>query len=95
MTDAFSKFSVAVVLPHQQAKPVAKALVDKWFYTCGIPSRIHGDQGKSFDNKIIEKLCKFYDVNQSTTTPYNPHRNSPCKRLNCALKNLLNTLPID
>ena len=29
MTNAFSKFSVAVVMPNQQAKTVAKALVDK------------------------------------------------------------------
>ena len=46
MTDAFSKFIVAVVTPNQQAKTVAKALVDKWFYVYGIPTRIHSDQGK-------------------------------------------------
>ena len=50
MTNAFSKFCVAVVTPNQQAKTVAKALVDKWFYAYGIPTRIHSDQGKSFDN---------------------------------------------
>ncbi|MCG8625912.1 MAG: DDE-type integrase/transposase/recombinase, partial [Proteobacteria bacterium] len=50
MTDALSKFSVAVVTPNQKATTVAKALVDKWFYTYGIPTRIHSDQGKSFDN---------------------------------------------
>ena len=33
MTDAFSKFCVAVVTPNQKAKTVAKALIDKWFYT--------------------------------------------------------------
>ena len=48
MTDAFSKFSVAFVMPNQQANTVAKALVYKWFYTYGIPSRIHSDQGRSF-----------------------------------------------
>ena len=95
MTDAFSKFSVAVVMPNQQVKTVAKALVDKWFYVYGIPIRIHSDQGKSFDNKIIEQLCKIYGVKQSTTTPYNPHGNSPCERLNCTLQNLLKTLPKD
>ena len=31
ITNAFSKFSVAVVMPNQQAKTVAKAQVDKWF----------------------------------------------------------------
>ena len=95
MIDAFSKFSVPVVMPNQQVKTVAKALVDKWFYTYGIPARIHSNHGKSFDNKIIEQLCKIYGVKQSTTTPYNPCRNSPCERLNCILQNLLRTLPKD
>ena len=44
--DAFFNFSVAVVTLNQQAKTVAKALVDRWFYTYQIPSRIHSDQGK-------------------------------------------------
>ena len=59
MTDAFSKFSMAVVMPNQQAKTVAKALVDKWFYVYGIPTRINSNEGKSFDNKIIKQLFKF------------------------------------
>ena len=62
MMDAFSKFSVTVVTPNQEAKTVAKALVDKWFYTYGIPSPTHSNQGKSFDNKIIKQLCKIYSV---------------------------------
>ena len=95
MTNAFSQFSVAVVMLNQQAKTAAKAVVGKWFYTYDIPTRIHSDQGKSFDNKIIEQLCKIYGVKQSTTTPYNPCGNSPCKRLNCTLQNLLKTLPKD
>ena len=56
---------------------------------------MHSDQGKSFDYKIIEQLCKVCDVKQSTTTPYNPHGNSLCERLNCTLQNLLKTLPKD
>ena len=95
MADAFFKFSVAVVTPNQQVKTVAKALVDNWFYTYSIPSRIHNDQEKSVNNKIIQQLCKTYDVKGSTTTPYNPHGNSSCKQFNCTLQNLLKTLPKD
>ena len=95
MTDAFSKFSMAVVMPNQQVKTVAKALVDKWFYTYVIPSGTHSDQSKSLDNKMIKQLCKIYGVKQSMTASYNPCRNSQCKWLNCMLQNLLKTLHKD
>ena len=79
MIEEFSKFSVSVVMANQQAKTVAKVLVDKWFYTYGIPSQIHSDQVRSFDNKIIGQLCKIYGVKQPTMTPYNSHGNSLCE----------------
>ena len=86
MTDTFSKFGITVVMPEVQVKTVAKAMVDKWFYTYGIPSRIHSDQGKSFNNKIIQQLSRIYSVIQSTTTQYNPCGNSPCEQFNHTLQ---------
>ena len=62
MMDTFSNFTVAVITPNEQAKTVAKALVDKWFYTYGMPSRIHSNMGKLFDNNIIHHLCTMYRV---------------------------------
>ena len=53
--------------------------MDKWFSVYGILSRIHSDQGRSFDNEIIAHLCHMYGVRQSTTTPYNPCGNSQCE----------------
>ena len=93
MTDAFSKFTQAVVTPDQKARTVAKMLVDKWFYTYGIPARIHSDQGKSFCNSIIAELCKMYGIKQTSTTPYNPRGNAVCERFNRTMHNLLATLP--
>ena len=92
MTNAFSKFSVAVVTPNQRALIVAKVLVDKWFHVYGVPSHIHSDQGKSFDNDIIRSLCKMYGVEQSLTCPYNPRGNAQCERFNKTFFNLLHTL---
>ena len=92
MTDAFSKFSVAVVTPNQRALTVAKVLVDKWFHVHRVPSCIHSDQGKSFDNDIIWSLCKMYGVEQSLTCPYNPWGNAQCERFNWTLFDLLHTL---
>ena len=58
----------------------------------GIPARIHSDQDRSFDNKIISSLCKMYGIRQSTTTPYNPHGNSQCKWFNRTLFSLMKSL---
>ena len=71
---------------------MAKILVEKWFSVSGIPSRIHSDQGKSFDNEIISNLCMMYGVRQSTTTPYNLHGISQCEWFNRTLFRLMKSL---
>ena len=69
ITDAFTKFSLAVCTPNQTAKTVAKILVEKWFNVYGVPTRIHSDQGRCFDSNIIKALCKMYGVEQSLYFP--------------------------
>ena len=92
LTDAFTKFSLAVVTSNQKALTVAKVLVDKWFHTYRVSNRIHSDQGKSFDNEIIGSLCKLYGIEQTTTCPYNPRGNAFCEWFNRTLFGLLKTL---
>ena len=92
LTDAFSKYSQAFVMSNQKSLTVAKLLVEKWFSVYGIPTRIHSDQGKSFDNENICHLCKMYGMRQSTTMPYNPHGNSQCQHFNHTLFGLMHSL---
>ena len=81
-----------VVTPNQKALTVAKVLVDKWFHVYGILARIHSDQGKSFDNEILNHLCAMYGIEHTMTTPYNPRGNSQCERFNWTMFGLLKTL---
>ena len=92
ITDAFSKFSLAICTLNQTVKTVAKVLVAKWFHIYGIPSRIHSNQGHCFNSNVIKALCKMYRVEQTFTSPYNPRGNAFCERFNCTLFGLLKTL---
>ena len=92
LTDAFTKFSQAFITPNQKALTVAKILVDKWFYIYGIPTQIHSDQGRCFDNQIMKHLYALYSTEQSTTMLYNPHGNAQCEWFNCTMIGLLTSL---
>ena len=80
LTDAFTKFSQALITPNQKVLTIAKILVDKWFYVYGIPTQIHSDQGQCFKNGIMKHLYAIYGVEQSTTMPYNPCGNATFER---------------
>ena len=93
LTDTYTRFAVAVPTRNQTAATVARVLVDRWFSTFGVPERLHSDQGKAFESKIVTELCKLYNVKKTRTSPYNPTGNSITERFNNTLHLLLKTLP--
>jgi transposase InsO family protein len=95
ITDHFSKFSQAYPTKNQLAKTTARVLFDHFIVHYGVPAKIHSDQGRNFESKIIKELCKIMEIEKSRTTPYHPMGNGLVERFNRSLLQMLGTLEAD
>ena len=91
-TDHFTKYALAYPTRNQEAKTVARILVEHFIPHYGIPERIHSDQGGSFEGKVIHHLCKVLGVKKSRTTPYHPQGDGTTERYNRTLLSMLRSL---
>ncbi|PIK34652.1 putative gypsy retrotransposon integrase-like protein 1-like [Apostichopus japonicus] len=82
LTDVFTKFTQAVPTRDQKASTVAQVLFREWFIKFGIPERIHSDQGRNFESRLVQELCNLYNIKKTHTTPYHPEGNAQCERFN-------------
>ena len=74
----------------KEAKQVARSLV-KFVCRHGIPEQIISDQGKEFQNEIIEKLCELLDIQKNQTTAYHPQADGLSERFMRPLKAMISS----
>ena len=70
--DYFTKWIEAWAIPDQEAKTVAQKLLNDMFLRFSQPDRLHSDQGRQFEGKLIGELCKLLQVEKTHTPPYHP-----------------------
>ena len=92
VTNQFTRFAQAFVTTSQTAQTTAKTLWDKYFVYYGFPERIIADQGRNFESRLINELCKLGRVKKLRTSPYHPQSNGQCERFNATLLSMLGTL---
>ena len=93
VTDHFTKYAQAHVTPKQTAVMVAWTPWVNFLVHYGWPEKILTDQGKSFENNLIQELCELAQVKKLRTSPYHPETNGQCKCFNGTLINMLGTVP--
>jgi len=92
ITDHFTRYAMAVPTKNQTAKTTADAFFHNFVVHYGIPQRIHTDQGRNFESRLLQELCLLTGMKKSRTTSYHPMGNGACERMNRTLIGMLGTL---
>ena len=79
IADYFSKWTEAFPIKNKCADTVADVLVILQF---GVPLDIHSDQGREFENGLMESLCALPGCTKTRTTPYRPESDGMIERFN-------------
>ena len=89
MVDCFTRWTDACPLPDKTAQSVADAFFNQVVCRFGMPSVIHSDQGREFENKIMQELCLLGGSHKTRTTPYHPESDGTVERFNRTLLMML------
>jgi len=73
--DSFTKWAEAFPLRTKEAEPIARILAEKVFCRFGTLLSILSDQGKEVDGRIMNEICRLFDIDKIRTTPYKPSTN--------------------
>ena len=89
VVDCFSRWTEACPLPDKTAHSVADAFFNQVMCRFGMPSVIHSDQGREFENKIMQELCILCGSHKTRTTLYHPESDGMVERFNRTLLMML------
>ena len=89
MVDCFSRWTEACPLPDKTVCSVADAFFQYVVCRFGMPSVIHLDQGREFENEVMQELCLLCGAHKTRTTPYHPESDGLVERFNITLLMML------
>ena len=89
--DYFTRWGKAYPVPSMEAITVATVLTNEMFFRFSPPERLHLDQGRQFESKLVKELCHVLQVEKSRTSPYHPQGDGLVERYNRTLLDILAT----
>ena len=87
--DYFSKWTEAYALPNQEATTVANVVVEEFICRFGVPRILHSDQGRNWESKVFQAVCRLLDIDKTRTTPYHPISDGMVERFNQTVEAML------
>lgn len=91
MIDALTRYCEIVAIRNKTAEEVAKHFKERILDRHGAPSVLITDNGTEFNNRLLNALCTFYQVNKVNVCTYHPSSNGLSERLNRKVLHCLRT----
>ena len=92
VADYYTKYVEAYAVPDEKAETVAQKLVDEFISRYGVPQEVHSDQGRNFESRLFQEVCRHLGIRKTRTTPWNPKSDGMVERFNRTLISMLSTL---
>ena len=90
-SDYLTRWVEAFPIPNQEARTVAKILVNEMFFRFSPPEQLHSDQGRQFESELLAEVCKLLHIHKTRTTPYHPQCDGLAERFNRTFLTMLAT----
>ena len=74
VSDYFTKWTEAFPMRNMEAETVANIIVEEIIARFGVPQYIHSDQGKQYESRLFNEMCKVSNITKTRTTAYHPVR---------------------
>ena len=87
--DCFSRWTEACPLLNKMAVAIADTFFKLIICHFSIPAVIHSDQGREFENQLMQELCLLLGAHKICMTPYHPASDGLVERFNRTLLMML------
>jgi hypothetical protein len=85
MEDHFTKWPEAFALPNQEAKTIAKVIVEQIICRYGAPKSMLTDRGTNFQSELVTNILSIPGIKRKSTTAYHPQCDRLTERFNRTL----------
>ena len=75
VTDHFTRYAAAYVMPKETTPIVAKVLWENFLMNYAWPDKVLTDQGKNFESSLVRESHELAGVQKLRPTPYHPETN--------------------
>jgi len=89
ITDMFTEWTEAIVIPNQDSQTVTKVFVENVVCKFGTPLQLHSDQGRNFESDIFKQMFIYLGIDNTRITSFRPQSNGCVERFNRTLSAML------